>query len=261
MKSFPDVAKVFLILCVATIINYVAPTKAIANVRCIQSFLSDTVFDPGPVDGAWGKKTAAALQDYASYHELIFTTKIDRKNAMTLCSELKAFQLPLDAPLVRRFDVNIVLKDLEEFTGRKHLDLSNINVMTMLNQNECLFSISRQQIESKKIEELATGQFSVESGLIKFGKNSWKTGGLADSSYLQEQGVLAFSDDYLLNGSIPYFHMFVSPGEIAQRPMQIDFFNTEEDNSYKNEFIWRREYRFDVDNWQTGIIGLRCRAN
>jgi hypothetical protein len=152
MKSSPDVAKVFLILCLATIINYVAPTKAIANVRCIQSFLSDTVFDPGPVDGAWGKKTAAALQDYASYHELIFTTKIDRKNAMTLCSELKAFQLPLDAPLVRRFDVNIVLKDLEEFTGRKHLDLSNINVMTMLSQNKCFFRFLDSRLNPRRLK-------------------------------------------------------------------------------------------------------------
>lgn len=261
MKSFPKIEKVFFIICTSMAIASFVATKTFANVRCIQSFLSETVFDPGPVDGAWGKKTATALKDYASYHQLTLKTEIDRKNAAALCTELKAFQLPLDAPLVRRFDVNIVLKDLEEFTGRKHLDLSNINVMTMLSQNACFFSISRQQIESKKIDELATGQFSVESGLIKFGKNSWKTGGLADSSYLQEQGVLAFSDDYLLNGSIPYFPLFVSPGEVAQRPMQIDFFNTEADNFYKNEFIWFGEYRFDVDHWQTGIIGFRCRAN
>ena len=264
MKSFPKIEKVFFIICTSIAIASFVATKTFANVRCIQSFLSETVFDPGPVDGAWGKKTATALKDYASYHQLTLKTEIDRKNAAALCTELKAFQLPLKAPLVRRFDINIVLKDLEEFTGRKHLDLSNINVMMMLNQNMCWFWISRQQIETKWIEELARGEFSVETGRIKFGKNWWNTGGLADSSYLQEQAALVFSDDFLLNGSIPYFHLFVSPGEIAERPLQIDFEKTQEDNTWPkhiNKLIWQRVYRFDVDHWQTGILDLRCRAN
>ena len=111
---------------------------------------------------------------------------------------------------------------------------------------------------------MARGEFSVETGRIKFGKNSWNTGGLADSSYLQEQAALVFSDDFLLNGSVPYFHLFVSPGEIAKRPLQIDFDKTQEDNTWPkhiNKLIWQRVYRFDVDHWQTGILGLQCRAN
>lgn len=86
MKSFPKFEKVCLIICTSIAISSLFATKAFANVRCIQSFLSETVFDPGPVDGAWGKKTATALQDYASYHQLKLKTKIDRKNAESLCT-------------------------------------------------------------------------------------------------------------------------------------------------------------------------------
>jgi hypothetical protein len=264
MKSFPKFEKVCLIICTSIAISSLFATKAFANVRCIQSFLSETVFDPGPVDGAWGKKTATALQDYASYHQLKLKTKIDRKNAESLCTELTSLELKSKEPSVRRFKVNITLKDLEEFTGRKQIDLSQISVLDELNYSDCRFTISRQQIETKRIESLAAGRFNIESGLIKFGENSWYTGGLADGSYLIDQGVLAFSDDFKLNGSIPYFHLFVSTGEIAERPLQIDFSESKEDETWaksrKNKY-WPKVYKFDVDHWQTGMIKLRCSGN
>ena len=261
MKSFPKIEKVFFIICTSIAITSFVATTTFANVRCIQSFLSETVFDPGPVDGAWGKKTATALQDFASYHELTFKTKVDHKNANSLCTELTALDLKLNQPSVRRFSVNITLKDLEAFTGRKQIDLSQISVLDDLNYSNCSFTISRQQIETKRVESLASGMFTIESGLIKFGKNSWYTGGLADGSYLIDQGVLVFSDDFKLSGSIPYFHLFVSAGEIAERPLQIDFSESEEDETWsklRKDNNWPKVYTFDVDHWQTGMIKLRC---
>lgn len=264
MKSFPKIEKVFFIICTSIAITSFVATKTFANVLCIQSFLSETVFDPGPVDGAWGKKTATALQDYASYHQLTLKTKIDRKNAESLCTELTTLDLKLKEPSVRRFTVNITLKDLEEFTGRKQIDLSQISVMDEHNYSNCRFTISRQQIQTKRIESLAAGMFHIKSGLIKFGENSWYTGGLADGSYLIDQGVLVFSDDFKLSGSIPYFHLFVSGGEIAERPLQIDFSESKEDETWaksRKDKNWPKVYKFDVDHWQTGIIKLRCPVN
>ena len=103
----------------------------------------------------------------------------------------------------------------------------------------------------------------MKNGIITFGDNLWYTGGLADSSYLKDQGVLAISDGFLLHGSIPYFHMFVSPGEIAQKPLQIDFAGTESEEIQKifkvNE-NWPKVYPFYVDTWQSGAIKLLCRS-
>ena len=264
MKFSPKLDKLSFAIFTSTAITCFVATQTFANVRCIQSFLSETVFDPGPVDGAWGKKTATALEDYASYHQLTLETEINRKNAEGICTELTTLDLKLKEPSVRRFNVNITLKDLEEFTGRKQINLSKLNVMRELNYSNCRFTISRQQIETKRIESLATGMFTIESGLIKFGENSWYTGGLADGTYLIDQGVLVFSDDFKLSGSIPYFHLFVSAGEIAERPLQIDFSKNKEDKTWANlrkDKSWPKVYEFDVDHWQTGMIKLRCSGN
>ena len=79
--------------------------------------------------------------------------------------------------------------------------------------------------------------------------------------YLIEQGALAFTDNYLLNGTIPYFHLFVSQGEIAQKPMQINFDGIAYDDDQKKLKLdkpWPKVYPFYVDTWQSGIIHFRC---
>jgi len=261
MKFFPSFKITLMITILSGFIVLTGATVGNANVRCVQTFLSKTVFDPGPVDGAWGKKTATALADFAEYHKVEFSKGINRKNAPALCDELINLDRLMDQPSVRRFQVNISVGDLENFTGRKQLDVSKLNLMTNATRFGCRFSISRKQIESKKIELLASGKFSVEGGIIKFGENSWYTNGLADSSYLIEQGILALADDYLLHGTIPYFHLFVSPGEIAHQPMQIEFSGTasEEVREFlKVDETWRKVYPFYVDTFQSGILDLRC---
>ena len=261
MKSSPKLKINIFITGLAVFIILTAATFSDASVRCVQTFLAKTVFDPGPVDGAWGKKTATSLSDFANYHKLELTNEINRKNADALCDEIRKFDQPLNDAVVRRFQVNIFVDELEKFTGRKQLDVSNLNLMINLSDPECYFRIARKQIESKRVEWLASGNFSVEGGVVKFGRNRWQTGGLADSSYLIEQGALAFADNYLLHGTIPYFHLFVSQGEIAQKPMQINFDGTTYDNDQKKlkpDKSWPKVYPFYVDTWQSGIIHFRC---
>lgn len=261
MKSSPKLKTNLFITGLAVFIILTAANVSHANVRCVQMFLAKTVFDPGPVDGAWGKKTASALSDYANYYKIEFANEINRKNAKALCEEIKKLDQPSNKAVVRKFQINILVDELEKFTGRRQLDLSKLNLLVNLSHQKCFFKISRKQIESKKIERLASGSFSVEGGVVKFGKNRWQTGGLADKSYLIEQGALAFTDDYLLHGTIPYFHLFVSPGEIAQKPMQIDFNGTtygDDQNKLKPDEPWPKVYPFYVDTWQSGIIHFRC---
>jgi hypothetical protein len=261
MKSSLKIKFNLLISVLSTLIILSAVTAGNASVKCVQNFLSKTVFDPGPVDGAWGTKTAIALSDFANYHKVELSNEINRKNVNALCDEIRKFDHQLGEAVVRRFQINIAVNDLEKFTGRKQFDISKINLMSNVNRHKCKFSISRKQIENKKVELLATGKLSINGGVIKFEKNRWRTGGLADSSYLIKDGVLAFSNNYLLHGTIPYFHLFVSPGEIAQRPMQIDFNGTSHDDANKipqSDESWRKRYSFYVDTWQSGILALKC---
>lgn len=263
MKFSPDTARFFRIIALSATVYGLASAEGLASVNCIQTHLSKTVFDPGPVDGAWGEKTATALSDYAAYHDIVFSQKIDQKNAIVLCVELTSLNTNQVSPTVRRYDVNIPLDNLEEFTGRKQLDVSSLKLLTSLTNDNCRFEIFRKVIENKRVEGLASGDFTVKNGIITFGDNLWYTGGLADSSYLKEKGVLAISDGFLLHGYIPYFHMFVSPGEIAQKPLQIDFTGTESEETQKifkvNE-NWPKVYPFYVDTWQSGAISLLCRS-
>ena len=92
MKSSPKLKINIFITGLAVFIILTAATVSDASVRCVQTFLAKTVFDPGPVDGAWGKKTATALSDFANYHKLEFTNEINRKNANALCDEIQKFE-------------------------------------------------------------------------------------------------------------------------------------------------------------------------
>jgi len=51
-------------------------------------------------------------------------------------------------------------------------------------------------------------------------------------------------------------------GEIAERPMQIDFNGISHDdtkNISQSDESWRKRYSFYVDTWQSGILTLKCR--
>ena len=65
MKSSLKLKFNLLISVLSALITLSAATAGNASVKCIQNFLSKTVFDPGPVDGAWGGRTATALSDFA----------------------------------------------------------------------------------------------------------------------------------------------------------------------------------------------------
>ena len=151
MKSSLKLKFNLLISVLSVLIILSSVTTGNASVKCIQNFLSKTVFDPGPVDGAWGGRTATALSDFANYHKVELSNEISRQNVNALCDEIRNFDHQLGKALVRRFKINISVNDLEKFTGRKQFDVSKINLMTSVNKHKCRFSISRKQIENKRV--------------------------------------------------------------------------------------------------------------
>lgn len=50
-----------------------------ADVRMVQEKLKDKGFDPGPVDGVWGPRTASALGAYQRKESLTVTKRMDRE--------------------------------------------------------------------------------------------------------------------------------------------------------------------------------------
>jgi hyperosmotically inducible periplasmic protein len=54
-----------------------ADTKGQAHVRAAQEKLKDKGYDPGPIDGIWGPRTAAAVSDFQRKESLTVTSRLD----------------------------------------------------------------------------------------------------------------------------------------------------------------------------------------
>ena len=61
------VKSVLLVVALLSTLNIIWVQRSYGNITCIQEVLSSTVFNPGPIDGAWGKKTETAVKDYFNY--------------------------------------------------------------------------------------------------------------------------------------------------------------------------------------------------
>ncbi len=48
-----------------------------ADVRAAQEKLKDKGYDPGPVDGIWGSRTAAAVSEYQRKEKMAVTSRLD----------------------------------------------------------------------------------------------------------------------------------------------------------------------------------------
>ena len=92
-----------------------------ADVKCVQEQLAQTAFDPGPVDGAWGRKTKAALdsalQQIGQHSEL---GRADTDEACTILSTLSED----DRNLLRYrvYDVVIDAKELAKLSSKPAFD-------------------------------------------------------------------------------------------------------------------------------------------
>jgi hyperosmotically inducible protein len=53
------------------------PSTAQADVRVAQEKLKDKGYDPGPVDGIWGQRTAAAVSEYQRKEKMTVTNRLD----------------------------------------------------------------------------------------------------------------------------------------------------------------------------------------
>ena len=229
---------------------------ASADTRCIQKFLDNTAFNPGPVDGLWGRKTAAAASAFLRQVGAEDQFEVSKSAAAELCALMTGERREelLSAARYRVYSIDIKLEDLPESVGRTRFDFSAVKVDQDLNST-CIFNFSRKPKEDPRIEEMASGWVSIENGRLFFDDgHAWHTGGLAEPSYLIEEANLVVRDDGMIVGKTPYFHLFINTGEIALQPEYVELaFKFEPTDPYPSGRSW-----FHVDDWQDAFIELKC---
>ena len=231
-----------------------SPINAIADVLCVQEFLSKTIFNPGIVDGQWGKKTETAAKDYFNYVGEKVDFSINKKNSERICAKLNSNAGLKPKLKYRKFHISIDKDELAKFSGQKTFNFDNYKLSTEYQDEVCLFKIYRISLKrkNKRPDVMASGNIAIKEGRIFFQKNRWFTGGLADSSYLKDDAFLAILENRSLVGIMPHFRKHVKVGELAVRPNMIEF--KELKPAKKTSFL---RYDYDVDDWSSGALEIK----
>ena len=194
--------------------SFASLTHADTNTLCIQKFLSKTVFNPGPADGLWGKKTKNAINELFSQADKFNLKKIKKDDAQKICKILESEQNHqlLEIGQFKRYPIDITEIISEEFSKTK-FDFSNIKINNAANYF-CSFTILHH-----KGFERAAGKLQIKNGAIKFKDNEWFVGlaSKGSESYLKKEANLRVSDTGI-HGKIPYLS-YVGKGEVA-KPVQ-----------------------------------------
>lgn len=211
-----------LALCIASFLCFSAQ-PSLADVRCVQEFLSGTAFDPGPVDGLWGRKTRTAIEDFLDQAGLKIPGGVTKGTADEVCELMTGEEgaILLASAKWRKFGIDINERELADFTGRKYFDFSNVNIAKDANFN-CFFNMARQDLEDGRIKQTVAGTMQIIAGRIKFLQHKWYAGeGLADETYLENEATFVIDQKGRIYGIMPFFYLFHGKGDIVQRPTQV----------------------------------------
>lgn len=189
------------------------------DVSCVQAFLADTAFDPGPVDGQWGRRTATALEDFFAQAGQEVGGGLDQSNAAEICRVLSA---DADGRLkaigqFRRYAISIdegLLANIDP----TYFDFSAYEIATGTDYR-CRFTFFRIEpaLNNETISR-AQGSVDIVDGTLNFGTHFWSTGGLDGPEFLQEQSNLKLTASGMVVGRTPYFWRGIQPGEVAIEP-------------------------------------------
>ena len=118
----------------------------------------------------------------------------------------------------------------------------------------CAFTINRRPIENRRIEMMAQGRLTIQNGIVRFQRNNWRTRGMSDPSYLEDEGNLRILENGTPIGKIPYFHLFINQGEVARPPLYVELTKAREKGEAGSP---EGLFSFYVDDWQEGLLTIR----
>ncbi len=188
--------------------------QAEENILCIQKFLAKTVFNPGPSDGLWGKKTETAINQLISQANNFKSPNFKKSDAENVCKMLQGNQALklLEIGQFKRFPIEI-LADIGEIKSVTDFDFSKIDISNNINYN-CNFVILH-----RKGFKRASGKVQIDNGKLVFKTHKWKVGLASEGSqrFLIEEANLKLTQNGL-RGIMPHLS-YVGEGEVA-KPVQ-----------------------------------------
>ena len=189
--------------------------QAEENVLCIQKFLTKTVFNPGPSDGAWGKKTETAINQLMSQANGFESQNIEKSDAENICKTLSGNQGSKlhEIGQFKRFPI-MITEDIGEIKSLTDFDFNNISISTNVTYKKCIFFI----IHPKGFKR-ALGQLEINNGTLIFKNHKWKVGlgSAGKENLLNEEANLKLTKTGL-HGILPHLS-YVGEGEV-DKPVQ-----------------------------------------
>lgn len=197
-----------------------------ASVLCVQEFLLQTAFDPGPADGAWGRRTATALEEFFAQAGEGVEGGLGKENAGAIC---EVFSGPRNGELLemgayRVYPVSVDLDQISAASARTSFDFSKFDIATNASFH-CRFVMTRRIKSSGAIDSrpLVDGEVSIVNGRLEFGDHKWYVNGQSDETYLTGEANLRLTRSGQIVGMTPYFHMFWGLGQVGEVPFYVTF--------------------------------------
>ena len=222
------------------------PSKVVSSYLACFSFcipllcLFSTFFDSGSAHALTFKSDGSVVQN-------------DKNNATSKTGKLTKSQE------IKSFDVSISGSALENLKRLPfEFDFTKHEIWADLPTQRCAFKLERRGIENQRIELMASGRLRIEKGTVSFRRNKWNTGGMANKSFLQDEGNIKLLRGGTPVGKIPYFHLFVNQGEVARPPKYVELTKKREKGEAGSP---EGTFSFYVDDWQEGLFTIKnCRS-
>ena len=202
---------------------------ALADVRCVQEVLSKTVFDPGPVDGLWGKNTANAARDFLIYRDGELSVEVAKSNSDALCQTVSDEGRDHEPLKLRRYAIVIDASEIEELARTRVFNFDGVDIDAQLNKQNCVFNLRRENRSNGMLEGMGEGRFDIVEGMLHFGEHRWFAGDHADDDkFLKEQTKLGILQNGKIVGKLRFFHLFHVPGASYEPPKTVIFDGSED---------------------------------
>ncbi|WP_029040418.1 peptidoglycan-binding domain-containing protein [Cucumibacter marinus] len=229
-----------------------------ADTRCVQAFLAETAFDPGPVDGLWGGKTETALENAFDQLDRTVEGGTGRNNTDEICALFSGAEADdIRERLAYRFYPIELADGAGSGNSPTDYDFSGIDVATGYSADRCTFEIRRHLFsEPEAVNVMANGDLVIEEGRVRFVRTRWRVGGFSGPDDLIEQSNLAIRSDGQVVGRMIYYERYIPDGEVFEPPIYVTlpahFDKT--DGPVANGHTY-----FNANSWSEGSLRISCR--